>query len=221
MTHSAKTDLWSSPENKRLIRQFSDKYAGHTVEKPGLRKNKTKIIEKLFEKMKSENLCIRTDYTGSAYTGLEIGPDREFDIQFVSSGKGLKMERKGKVGELFYLEATPEYKQHRDCLSMHEKKLYLDPKKLLKKFEDRFSRETRRICDELGIDCIVKQKQHGSAIQWDVSDKSTRQLLYSVDLVPSIEEGRPIWNPRVNYSSCTKNRDIFDQFPTSIGYNNG
>ena len=189
MALSSEMDIWSSQENKRLIRQFSDKYAGHPVEKPGLRKNHTKIIEKLFEKLKAENICIRTDYTGSAYTGLEIGPDREFDIQFVSSGMELKMVRDGKRGELFYIKANPDYTQHRDCLTTHEKKQFLDPTKLLKKFRNRFSLEAQSICDELGINYSIKQKGHGSAIQWNVSDKSTSEILYSVDLVPSIEEG--------------------------------
>ena len=109
--------FWTKEENKRLVRRFCDTYACLPVERTKLRENHADIIKKLFERLKSRGLCNRIDFTGSAYTGLEIGPDREFDIQFVSNGKGLKMQQNSNYGDTFYIEATSGYDQHKDCVT--------------------------------------------------------------------------------------------------------
>ena len=179
--------FWKQEENRALVRQFCDKYAGHPEEKPGLRENHTRIIEELFRRLRSGGFVDRLEHTGSAYTGLEIGPEREFDLTFVIKMADMTITK--QKGEMYYLKTTTATSAHGDCLSSLNRITYLDPQKLQKKFYSLFENEAQRISDDLGLSYRIQQKRHGgTAIQWDVYEG--RELLYSVDLVPAIEEGK-------------------------------
>ena len=164
----------------RNIDRFNTEHAGP----PDIENAKPSLIhyvEYLHKKLKNQVACLRVEYTGSAFEGVKVSPDIEFDVMMIGTDTHII-----NIKEL----STPGYYHliygwiYSICTLF-----LLSPQTKLNNF---FGKLQKAINDHQDMSRLVKLRHHGPAVQMDVYKNETdmhrdENKWYSVDLVFAYE----------------------------------
>ncbi|KAK2190681.1 hypothetical protein NP493_70g05020 [Ridgeia piscesae] len=160
----------SKREVTKRLQQFHDKYARQPMTAiDEARPTHTQYTNYLADKLRGMGLCSRVEYTGSAYEGVKVSNDIEFDIMVIKAGGHLRTARTSTSG--YY------YLKERDGSNVSPDKTVSDFKGKLQKVINKHPDMSR----------LVKLRNHGPAIQMDVYRSKMGTKWYSVDIVLSYE----------------------------------
>ena len=170
----AETAWHSKREVTSMLRQFHEEYARQPMTAiDEARPTHTQYTDYLADNLRGMGLCSRVEYTGSAYEGVKVSNDIEFDIMVIKTGNNLKPAQSSKSG---YYHLKDDYDH---CISPESKVAEFcgTLQKLINSHPD--------------MSRLVKLRYHGPAVQMDVyrdeTDKRRNNVWYSVDVVLSYE----------------------------------
>ena len=157
-----------------MLRQFHEEYARQPMTAiDEARPTHTQYTNYLADKLRGMGLCSRVEYTGSAYEGVKVSNDIEFDIMVIKTGNNFTPAQASKSG-YYHLKDDNDR-----CISPESKVA-------------EFCGTLQKLINNHGVmSRLVKLRYHGPAVQMDVyreeTDKRRDNVWYSVDVVLSYE----------------------------------
>ena len=166
----------SKPEVTTMLQQFHEKYARQpTAAIDEARQTHTKYTNYLANELRKLEICSRVEYTGSAYEGVKVSNDIEFDIMVIkTAGNRMLTPLQAPISGYYYLQDENSSKVSPD-----------------KKVADFCGTLQKLINKHPEMSRLVILRYHGPAVQIDVYrsevDRMRNNVWYSVDVVLSYE----------------------------------
>ena len=164
----------SKPEVTAMLQQFHEKYARQpTTAIEEAKPTHTKYTDYLAKELKNLEICSRVEYTGSAYEGVKVSNDIEFDIMVIEKDGNQTINAvQTPIPGYYYLpegnssNISPDKKVADFCGTLQD---------LINKHPE--------------MSRLVMLRYHGPAVQMDVYrsevDRMRNNVWYSVDVVLS------------------------------------
>ena len=164
------------PEVTKLLQQFHEKYARQPMKAIDEAKpTHTKYIKYLANELRKLGIA-RVEYTGSAYEGVKVSNDIEFDIMMIKTAGNVKPVQTSTSGYYHLQEDDGRSRSH------------VSPDKMVADFCGTLQ---KLINNHPDMSRLVKLRKHGPAVQMDVYesevDKKQTKPWYTVDVVLSYE----------------------------------
>ena len=190
---------WDDKEIYTKLQAFHEKHA-RQPNLDAIRPKHDEIIRNIRDELQRENLCKDLIYTGSAYEGVQINDNYDFDVTFVMDGSKIDMTKSKKSFEHYVLRAREDFTWGNDNRTKGFISNSGNREILPDKFISTFVGTLQTTINKLGYKEQIKLRNHGPAVQMDVTIKPHGK--YSVDMVPSFKVGgdsfvaKPIKHPK-------------------------
>lgn len=149
------------------------------------------LISDIRDALKADHLCKYVEFTGSAYEGVQIGPDVEFDVMFIMDGSNI--EKSPSVDGYLHLSRSDHFSWGSNSNKVLDKiscSDALSPDGVIEVFFGYLQKVVNKLnFVRHGKTYEILLRRHGPAIQMDVEEvvDYDRKLCYSVDMVPAFK----------------------------------